>query len=92
MQLQKKTNWFTSCRYIKVYFDFTVEATEQDVTPAPKQPKARTRLNLQAVKDAARTGSSTVVKVAAEVHAPAVPTRQSPRKKPASAPKDEVTV
>ena len=62
------------------------------MTPAPKQPKARTRLNLQAVKDAARTGSSTVVKVAAEVHASAVPTRQSPTKKPASTPKGEMTV
>ena len=59
------------------------------MTPAPKQPKARTRLNLQAVKDAA-SGSSTVVRVAAEVHAPA--TRKSPRKKPASAPRGEVTV
>ena len=75
---------------IKYKFVFTVEATEQDLTPAPKQPKARTRLNMQAVKDAA-SGSSTVVRVAAEVHA-APATRKSPRKKPASAPRGEVTV
>ena len=66
-----------------------VEAREEDVTSAPKEPKARTRLNLEAVKEAVASGSGIVV--AAQVHAPqSTPTkRKSPRKKPASAPKGE---
>ena len=62
---------------------FTVEAEEEEVTPTPKAPKARTRLNVQAVKEAVASGSASVVQVAAQVHAP--PPRTSPRKKPATA-------
>ena len=40
------------------------------MTLAPKKPKARTRLNMQAVKAAVASGSANVVEVAAQMHAP----------------------
>ena len=64
---------------------------EEDITPAPKPPKARTRLNLQAMKEAVR-GDSTVIQIEAQVHGPASSTpRKRASKESAAAPKGQFT-